>query len=745
MVVMKQLRERFIALSAGLLICAGAFLFQKQLKPFENLIYDVMMRVTAEPFGGSNLITLIDVDEASLSTVGQWPWPRDNLASIVDQVTKGGALALVFDAIFSEPDRMSPDRIAQALAGVADLAPTDGTPLPSFDQQFAAAIQEGRVVLGQANLIGGGSNGADPMNSGAIQRRPTINLISTDATLTANGPPTGAYQLDGVLSNIPELDEVATGLGVVALPPDSDGISRAMPLVFAYEDQILPSLALETLRVALQSRGQMVRFDQDGISEVIVQGRLGTLPIQTDRNGRLWIRFPALPEGKTRYFDVISAADLLQPDFNPQLFANRVVVFGSSAAGLFDLKSTPLGTKDKLPGMDLQALTLHQAVAGDMIRVEDATAWELLAALVFLVYAVVLMPRLPSLLNSGFWVLTLVAAVAVQLWFFLTQSTYFSLLNAFIFLLVFGAFALVADLMRRDRQRREIKLAFAQYLSPALVNKISRNPALLKLGGERKELTILFADLRGFTSVSEALKDEPEKLTSIVNAILTPLTDIVLEHQGTVDKYMGDCIMAFWNAPLDVENHADQAVKAAVAMVETMPKINEALLQQFGHSGFRLGVGVNSGGVIVGNLGSNSRFDYSVLGDAVNLAARLEGQSKTYGVDVIIGDDTYKRVTDQELCLLQIDEMRVKGKAEPVKIYTPVSRAPEADVQAHARVLEAYQYGEFRQAQRALTEMAGRFAGKLDALYQLLLNRREAAEQGDGETTWNGVWDAQDK
>ena len=569
-------------------------------------------------------------------------------------------------------------------------------------------------------------------------------MISSDPSLSVDGPPKGARQLQGVLTNIPVLDNAASGLGVVTLPPDSDGISRAMPLVFAYKDRTLPSLALETLRVALGSRGQMVRFDQDGINTVVMQGQLGTLAIPTDPNGRLWVRFPALPAGKKRYFDVVSAADVLRDDFDPDVFRGRVVVFGSSAAGLFDLKSTPLGARAKLPGMDMQALTMQQAIAGDMIEVRDATAWELLAALAFLIYAVLLMPRMPSLLNSALWVLLLAVAVSVQLWFFVVQSVYVSLLSVLIFLLVYGAFALVADLMRRDQQRREIKTAFAQYLSPALVNEISRNPAQLKLGGERKELTILFADLRGFTAVSEAFKDNPESLTSIVNAILTPLTEIVLDHRGTVDKYMGDCIMAFWNAPLDVPDHADQAVKAAIAMVDAMPAINDSLREQFGHDGFRLGVGVNSGKVIVGNLGSKSRFDYSVLGDAVNLAARLEGLSKIYGVDVIVGDETHKRITDEGLTLLQIDEMRVKGKAEPVKIHAPVRSSSAAEQTAHEEALRAYQQGDFEQAKAALEGMTDRLSGQLNGVYALLRQRREAAQE-EGASAWSGVWNAQEK
>jgi len=477
---------------------------------------------------------------------------------------------------------------------------------------------------------------------------------------------------------------------------------------------------------------------------VVVQGRLGRVIMPTDSRGRLWIRFPRLAEGQQRYFRVVRAADILREDFDPSAFTNQIVIFGSSAAGLFDLKSTPLGGQANVPGMDLQALTVHQALTGQMVIVEEALQWELLAAAIFFLYVLVLAPRLPGLINSAVLLLLLAITAGVQVWMFATQDTYLSLFGLFVFLLGYGGVSLVGELIGRDRQRREIKSAFSQYLSPALVNRISRAPGLLKLGGEQKELSILFADLRGFTTVSESFKDDPATLTSIINRILTPLTEIVHEHQGTVDKYIGDCIMAFWNAPLDVEDHAEKAVQAAIAMVDAMPGINAALEEEFGYSGFRLGVGVNSGSVVVGNMGSQSRFDYSVLGDAVNLSARLEGQSKVYGVDIIIGEATQAQIDDSRSSLLQIDQLRVKGKQEPVRIFSPVVGAAEVDISAHEAAMVAYHGEDFEAAKQQLSSMQGRFGARLDEVYALLLERRTII-QNDTNLTWSGVWDAQEK
>lgn len=748
--LIKGLRSLILVPGTGLVLFACAFSFDRPLRPIENLIYDVMMRASAQPFERSAPLTLVDVDEYSLSVMGQWPWPRNQLATLVDRVNEGGADVLAFDAIFAEPDRMSPDRLIDALqaedAGYSWRL--EGEP-PSFDERFAQAIQRAPVVLGQTSLTSEQVLAGAAPQERSFKPRPTINLRATDPSLPVDGPPPGAYRLTALLSNIPQLDEAASGLGVVTLPADNDGVARALPLVFGFQDATLPSLALETLRVSQQARGLVVRFDRRGIRDVIIQGSTGTLVLPTDRAGRLRIRFPTLPRGEDRYFRVVSAADVLADGFDPQVFAGEIVLFGSSAAGLFDLKSTPLGADAQLPGMELQALTLHQSLVGDMIRPRDATAWALVAATVFFLYAAVLLPRLPSLLNSAVWLAAVAAILSLQLWFFVAQATYVSLLNLLLFVLVFGGFALVTDLLRRDQHRREIKTAFAHYLSPALVRQISRNPEQLKLGGERKDISVLFADLRDFTAVSETFKDDPEKLTSILNAILTPLTDIVHDHRGTVDKYMGDCLMAFWNAPLDVDNHADEAVKAAIAMAGAMPEINARIRAQFGHDGFKLGLGVNTGQATVGNLGSTSRFDYSVLGDAVNLASRLEGQTKVYGVDIIVGQASDQQLSDPRLQMIQIDELRVVGKTEPVKIYTPLNAllpdhahqtAPRAeDLAAHARGLQAYQHAEAEEAVAAIDRLQGLFGGALDAVYALWRQRRtEAAAQGkeDGRGPW---------
>ena len=300
--IFQRLRNSFVSLIAGLAVAVLAFALPRQVEPFENLIYDAMVRSTAEPFAGSGVITLIDVDEQSLAEVGQWPWPRSHLATLVERVNAGQPFALVFDAIFPERDRLSPDLYAKTLSDTAGISIDPSVALPSFDQQFADAIAAAPVVLGQNNLLADEARGFLATQSETFQRRPTINLMASDRALIADGVPPTAYRLPALLSNIPLLDEAASGLGVVTLPADADGIARAMPLIFVHEGRTLPSLSLEALRVALSSRGQLVRIDEGGIREVVVQGRLGRVIMPTDSRGRLWIRFPRLAEGQQRYF-----------------------------------------------------------------------------------------------------------------------------------------------------------------------------------------------------------------------------------------------------------------------------------------------------------------------------------------------------------------------------------------------------------------------------------------------------------
>ena len=740
--MLARLRASLLPLIAALLIGALLFGAPKSLRALEAVVYDALSRLTAQPSQPFPALVIVDIDEASLRSEGQWPWSRDRVAEMVRRISAGGPASISLDIIFPEPDRLSPDRFVGTHIEAEAVDPAVLAGLKSYDTDLAEAIAAAPVVLGHTNLLDAPPGMVLPE---LIKRRPTINVAAKEGAALVGRLPRGLYQMQALLPNLPELDRAASGIGVVSLPFDTDGVSRAVPLLFRLDDRLLPSFGLETLRVALSARGQVVRVGEAGVEQIVVQGRGGSMAIQTDKMGRIWVRFPTLPEGRDRHFDVVSAADLLSDGFNPRVFRNRIVLVGASAAGLFDIKTTPLGEDSRIPGVDLQGLAIQQALTGEMLRPVDTLPLQMLAGALFLAFIVLAYPFIDSRINMAIVALVLVGAVGLEVWLFANEATYASTLNFFLFALGVGLFTISADFIRRDRQRREIKSAFSQYLSPALVNRISRTPGLLKLGGEMKDLTILFADLRGFTTVSEELKDDPERLTAIINDILTPLTEIIQSHGGTIDKYIGDCIMAFWNAPLDVPDHASAAVRAAVEMVEAMPSINADLEARYQKSGFKIGAGVNSGEVVVGNLGSRSRFDYSVLGDAVNLAARLESLSKGYGVDVIVGHQTQAGRLSETAELVFIDELQVKGKEEPVKIYSPMSDLTTDALTLHSAALTAYQTAPFSVAEKALKAAQDQADSRLTALYTLLLDRRQSMHEAGADAEWTGVWRALEK
>ncbi len=728
----------FIALIIG----SAVFGMPRSLASLDSLIYDIMTRANAKPADPFPAIIIVDIDEESLRREGQWPWSRNKLAKIIGTIAKGGPASITIDVIFPESDRLSPNTYVEEHLSDLTIDAAEITSLASYDTVFAQAISEAPVVLSHANLLDVPTGMKLP---DLLERRPTINILAKEQSRLVDGLPTGLFKLSGLLPNIPELDAAASGVGIVTLPNDHDGVSRAVPTIFQFEDKIMPSLALETLRVALGARGQVARLGDMGLGDIVVQGRRGSIVVETDPQGRIWLNYPSLPEGKDRYFDVVSASDVLRSGFNHNIFQNRIVLIGASATGLFDLKTTPLGENERLPGVDLHALAIMQALTGAMIKTKDVTVYQILASFVFLLFITFVYPLLDIRVSLAFLLLLLISVAAGQYWLFSTKDTYASMLKFFVFVSGLGLFRVVIDFIRRDSQRREIKSAFSQYLSPALVDKISHSPSLLKLGGEMKELTILFADIRGFTTVSEDLKDDPERLTAIVNDILTPLTDIIQAQGGTIDKYIGDCIMAFWNAPLNDEDHAAAAVRAATEMVEAMPNINSDLQKRHQYSGFKIGLGLNTGEVVVGNLGSRTRFDYSVLGDAVNLAARLESISKTYpGVDIVVGEATKSKCISETSELVFIDELQVKGKQEAVKVYWPVKDISESVLTEHRKIMQSYQSDPFEKAEQTISFAVEHADERLRGLYGLMLNRRRDLYHA-GDSEWKGVWRAVEK
>jgi adenylate cyclase len=595
-------------------------------------------------------VVIVDIDEESLKTEGQWPWPRTMIADLVNRLTKLGAIVVGFDVVFAEPDRYSPATIINIVHGLDPQTRDRIKALPSNDQVLARAFREGRVVVGES--------GVRQLRTGTTTPPPQVSL----ATI---GPDPSQYLITfpALLSNIPILDNAAAGRGLFTIRTERDGIVRRVPMVMRVGNVIVPSLSLEMLRAASGAGPIIIRTDQAGIHSVGVHG----FELPTDRNGQIWVHFS--PHDPRRY---VSARDVLAGRISPEKIDHKLVLIGTSAIGLLDRQTTPVDPS--MPGVEVHAQILENALTGSWISYPDyAIAIELTAAVLESAVIIILVP----VLGAG-TVAVLGAAAAASLvgssWYLYTHfrmlfDVTFALLATFAVYLVL----VFMNYFREEAQRQRIRAAFRHYLSPALVEQLANAPEKLVLGGEEREMTIMFSDVRGFTSISETYKNDPQGLTTLMNRLLTPLTNAIIDHKGTIDKYMGDAIMAFWNAPLADQDHAINACESALEMHARLKILNHDRALEAQASGqpmtpIRIGVGVNTGICVVGNMGSDLRFDYSALGDVVNLTSRIEGQTKTYGVPIIAGSKTMEYARER-FATLELDRIRVKGKTEPEIIY----------------------------------------------------------------------------
>jgi adenylate cyclase len=674
-------------------------------------------------------VVIVDIDEKSLRAIGQWPWPRTRVADLITRLTQMGALVVAFDIVFAEPDRMSPSVAAEAFRDLDEATRTKLRALPSNDSVLADALRQSHVVLGESGLPF-----AVPQPEGT---QPPIGLA------TMGGDPR-RYLLNfpGLLRNVPLLEQAASGRGLFTIRAERDGIVRRVPIVMQAQGAIMPSLTLEMLRVVSGSNTVLIRSDHAGVQNASVPGFV----IPTDRNGQLWIHFA--PHDAARY---VSAADVLDGRVPPERVARRLVLIGTSAVGLLDSKTTPIDPV--MPGVEVHAQVLENVLTDSVLSSPNyAIGVELCAALLLGIAIIWLAPILSPALLLLFGV-AIVAVTVGASWYFYLQNrllfdfTYPLLSSALVYLtLVFSNY------ISEQAQRRRIRSAFGQYLSPALVEQLAHSPEKLVLGGEEREMSILFSDVRGFTTISELYKNDPQGLTSLMNSFLTPLTNAIIEHKGTIDKYMGDAVMAFWNAPLNDVNHEHNACEAALEMLSRVETLNRQREQQASETGQRfipikVGVGINTGKCVVGNMGSDLRFNYSVLGDPVNLASRLEGQSKNYGVPIIIGSKTASGLRDK-FAVLELDCITVKGKTEPESVFTVLGRADIAGSDRFSRLhrgvgemLACFRQRDFAGAANSIVrcrEIDDGFG--LGHLFDLYAARIRLFEQDPPPPDWNGVF-----
>ncbi len=652
------------------------------LETFQLRTFDLLQRL--KPRDRQPLpVTIVDIDEKSLAARGQWPWPRTLVADLVTQLMTEGAAAVAFDIVFAEADRMSPARFANSTRDLSTAARDELKSKPDNDEVMAAALKRARVVLGQSGT---------PAAIEIAGRPPGPQT----PVATIGGEPTRfLVTYPGLLRNNETLDRAASGRGIFSMRNEFDGIVRRVPLISVAAGQIQPGLAVELLRVATGSNAIAIKSNAAGIASVVVGG----VEVPTDRNGRIWINYA--PRDPSRF---VSAADVIAGTLPKARLAGQLVLVGTSAVGLGDIRATPLAAA--MPGVEIHAQLLETILSKSWLeRPHYALGAEIVAAIVLSLFVIGLMPVLGAvraLLLGG----VLAAFVLGAGWFLFSRhrmllDPLFPLATSFV---VFAAMSFM-NYWQEERRRQAIRNAFARYLDPAMVEQVALHPERLSLGGETRELTILFSDVRGFTAISESYREDPQGLTRLMNRLLSPLSRAITENRGTIDKYMGDAVMAFWNAPLDDPDHANNACAAALEMVRRLDELNaeratEDAVAGRHHIPIVIGIGINTGRCVVGNMGSDVRFDYSAIGDSVNIASRLEGQTREYGVSILMGEETAAKAVGQ-FALVEVDLIRVKGKSQPARAFALVGatdlRADPVFAQAQGQICEIIEAYRARQ------------------------------------------------
>jgi adenylate cyclase len=753
-----QGRRRRLSVAVAFLVLLDALIIRAADPPavarLRDFAFDTYQRLKPRVPADDMPVRIVDIDEAALAEYGQWPWPRTVLATLVEKLVEKGAAVIAFDVIFAEPDRSSIGRIVQSLP-LDDEQAREMRRLvdkfPDNDEIFAAAISTGPVITGF---------GFDRKGSTTPPRRFAGVAHSSGERDAREVPELIAQfipQQTGAVKTIDVLEAAAKGNGSVT-PDISSSVVRRVPMLFRLagqrDEDLFPSLAAETLRVVQGASTYLVRWsgaqafrsfgERTGVGEI----RVGNVSMDTDSRGRVILYDSGhLP---SRY---VSARDVLNGTVPSEKIEAHIVFIGTSAVGLQDLRATPI--EESMPGVEVHAQIVEQLLSQVTLQRPDyADGAEFLYLAAIGLLFVLLLPRLPAgrmaLVAFGLiGIAILVPWLAFDRAHLLFDPIYPPVTLAAIYV---GGSAV--SFMQTERERREIRSAFALYLSPDQVDVVARNPAALQLGGRQHEITVMFTDVRGFTHISEQF--DPAGLTRFMNRFLTPMTDLIQARRGTIDKYMGDAIMAFWNAPFDVERHAERACEAAIAMQSRLATLNaewaaEAEAEGRRHIPVAIGIGLNTGQATVGNFGSKQRLTYSCLGDEVNLASRLEGQCKIYGVGIVIGENTRRAIPD--FAALELDLILVKGKTMPIRMYALLGDAIMAGNVAYGRLvdrqaefLDLYRRAAFAEALEAIHACvaAAEALGWRQGYYDMMRERVDGLID-DSPPDWNGVYVAEEK
>jgi adenylate cyclase len=645
-------KRRLSALLFGAAVVVGLVLLRAAdpyaVRVARDTTFDTFQQIKPRSAPADLPLRIVDIDEASLAAIGQWPWSRQDMARIASRLAELGAAAVVFDILFPEPDRLSPSNIL----GSGD----------DYDALFAQALAAGPNVLVMSRV-----------GTGVAAPGPKAGFAMTGADPLASLP-----WLDGVAAPLPMLADAATGLGVASLDREGAGVARRLPLLWSNGTAPLPTLAVEALRVAQGVSTLVVLGDQGGAATVAGL-RIGQLDVPTGPSGDIWLYYRDLPAST-----YVSAAQVLGDDYAKlaPLLNGHIVLVGASATGLLDIRASALG--EAVPGVSIHLQAIEQILTGTFLQRADWVGGIELLVIAASGLAVVLVLLFTGPLVGLLFSIMIAAVAAAGSW--LAFSQFGVLLDAsfalFAALVVYAAMAFFQFAVT-DADKRRIRRAFAHYVEPSLLTQIEANAGLLKLGGDVREMTVMFSDVRNFTALSE--RSSPAELVGMLNRLFAGLGAAIIAHHGTIDKFMGDAIMAFWNAPVDVPRHARHACEAALDMRKALRDLNAG---QGSVEPVAIGIGISTGPALVGNMGFEARFDYSCIGDTVNVASRIEGACKTVCYDILVTAET--RAAAPELAFLAAGSVVLKGISQPEPIHLLVGDAALAQTDAFVALATAH-------------------------------------------------------
>jgi len=708
------------------------------LQNLDEIIYDARLRAFS-PKTLDSRIVIVDIDEKSLAEVGRWPWSRDRLAQLVDELFERQKVALAgFDVVFAEPDTSSGLQRMQALAGkefkdqpafverLRALQPT-----LDYDWRFAQSLQQRPVVLGYYL-----SSERDAVTNGVL---PKSVLRREDL----QGRVVHATSWSGYGSNIPAIADAAPSAGFFNSITDDDGVVRSLPLLGEYKGQYYESLALAMFRKLAgspavtpgYSNEKFLARDLQGMDRVLLRQGERSMAIPVDERVATLVPYRGAGGAHGGSYRYYSASDLLSGRLPALTLKDKIVLIGTTAPGLLDLRVTPVG--ETYPGVETHANLLSGLLDGKLLLKPDyALGYEVVELTLAGLILVIGLPLLPAMQAVALSAAMVALLLGVNFWLYLGYGLVLPLASALTMALTAFALNMSYGYFVESRSKRELANLFGTYVPPELVDEMVKDPDAYSMQAENRELTVMFCDMRGFTKMSESM--EPTQLQALLTGVFSQLTGIIRANRGTIDKYMGDCVMAFWGAPVETPEHAQLAVKSALEMVHAMRAINAGHAAR-GLPQIGVGIGLNTGPMCVGDMGSNIRRSYTVIGDAVNLGSRLEGLTKAYGVDMVISESTRQLAPD--FVWQELDRVRVKGKEQAVGIFLPLGPAGSApateQLKTWAGFLRAYRAQNWDQAELLLVNLL-----RLDPdryLYRLYSDRVASMRLLPFDPEWDGA------